>query len=65
MLGLLKVLSEIDILKSQHGLNPNDPTNSDTVIYVIAPTTILKWIKLVLLLLLFRLLTELEVKVNQ
>lgn len=46
MLGLLKVLSEIDILKSQHGLNPNDPTNSDTVIYVIAPTTILKWIKL-------------------
>jgi ribonuclease Z len=46
MLGLLKVLSEIDILKSQHGLNPLDSPNVDTVIYVIAPTTILKWIKL-------------------
>jgi ribonuclease Z len=45
MLGTLKVLSEIDKLKKNSGLNPNEVVSNDRVIYLIAPKTIKKWLQ--------------------
>jgi ribonuclease Z len=42
MLGTLKVLSEIDKLKEQNNIDPND---QQYVVYIIAPKNIAKWLQ--------------------
>jgi ribonuclease Z len=44
MLGTLKVLSEIDKIKKQKGVNPKSLSESE-IIFLVAPKTILKWLR--------------------